>query len=307
MDKYLINKDRLKMFNRIINKTDNTEYSEKIIKIFFNSIIPKIEQDITKPYALFKYFTSIFKDEATREILFEEIILFYLESKEPYKLFKDKINLDLFINLICEEHSRLFDKLGFAYNTKDLLYYALQEIKKDLDCIHTLSNKKNYLLEKKMEFSMILNYDLVYEIDKLLNILNNQIENNVLYIDYSRIEELQNIAQSNWDTTKLVQLCEELNQAYIKKNYITIPLLIRAIIDHTPPIFGKNGFKEVTSQHGTKSFKESMSHLDNTLRKIADAMIHTQIRGKEILPSHAQIDFRADLDVLLSEVCRILK
>jgi hypothetical protein len=47
--------------------------------------------------------------------------------------------------------------------------------------------------------------------------------------------------------------------------------------------------------------------LDRSLRNIADAHLHVQIRTSEVLPTGPQVDFRADLDVLLSEVVRVLK
>jgi hypothetical protein len=50
-----------------------------------------------------------------------------------------------------------------------------------------------------------------------------------------------------------------------------------------------------------------MKHLNGSLRSIADAYLHIQIRESETLPKDQQIDFRADLDVLLSEIVRKLK
>ena len=124
---------------------------------------------------------------------------------------------------------------------------------------------------------------------------------------WNRIEELRRISSTDFAMTKLLQFCTELNYAYNKRLYLTIPLLLRAIIDHIPPIFEKKNFDEVCNGYGTKSFHESMVHLNNSLRKIADATIHTQIRSKESLPNETQINFKADLDVLLSEICRVLK
>ena len=49
-----------------------------------------------------------------------------------------------------------------------------------------------------------------------------------------------------------------------------------------------------------------MIHLDTSSRKIANAHLHTQIRKKEILPNQTQVDFSNDIDVLLSEIVRIL-
>jgi hypothetical protein len=38
---------------------------------------------------------------------------------------------------------------------------------------------------------------------------------------------------------------------------------------------------------------------------IADSALHTQIRQRESIPGAAQVNFGADLDVLLAEVIRI--
>lgn len=84
-------------------------------------------------------------------------------------------------------------------------------------------------------------------------------------------------------------------------------MLIRAIIDHVPPIFGATNFQNVYSQNGTKSFKQHMEHLDKSSRKIADSYLHGHIRNKESLPNNTQVNFSQDIDVLLAEICRILK
>jgi Sec-independent protein translocase protein TatA len=85
-------------------------------------------------------------------------------------------------------------------------------------------------------------------------------------------------------------------------------MLVRALIDHIPPIFGCKKFSEVANNYGggTKSFRKQMEHLDNSLRNIADAVLHEHVRKKESLPTHTQIDFRADIDVLLQEIVRVL-
>jgi hypothetical protein len=50
-----------------------------------------------------------------------------------------------------------------------------------------------------------------------------------------------------------------------------------------------------------------MKNLNASSRKIADQYLHTHIRNKEVLPNEQQIDFLNDLDVLLSEIYRVLK
>ena len=83
-------------------------------------------------------------------------------------------------------------------------------------------------------------------------------------------------------------------------------MLVRGVIDHVPPVFGKPNFEQVASSHGGQSFKGSMQHLEKSMRKIGDAYLHGQIRNKESLPSAVQVDVRRDLDVLLAEVIRLV-
>ena len=128
-----------------------------------------------------------------------------------------------------------------------------------------------------------------------------------LFVDNTRIEELKSIKSSKYDLTKLIGFCEELNIAYSYNCYLTTVIIVRSIIDHVPPIFGKNSFPEVTNNTGSKSFKESMKILNDTSRKIADSHLHTHIRKKEVLPNKNQVDFSHNLDVLLGEIYRILK
>lgn len=132
--------------------------------------------------------------------------------------------------------------------------------------------------------------------------------NSHTYINTGRIKELKTIKNINFDLTKLIRLCEEINISFANKSYISCGMLIRSVIDHIPPIFGVSNFSEVENNYkGTKSFKESMKHLNSSSRKIADQYLHTQIRNKEVLPNEQQIDFSNDMDVLLSEIYRILK
>src|SRR3989338_190343 len=111
------------------------------------------------------------------------------------------------------------------------------------------------------------------------------------FVNQSRIRELKTIKNDDFDITKLIRFCEELNSAFSLENFLSTAMLVRAIADHIPPIFGKTSFTEVANNHGSKSFKESMKNLDNSSRKISDAHLHTQIRKKEVLPNSNQVDF----------------
>ncbi len=127
------------------------------------------------------------------------------------------------------------------------------------------------------------------------------------YVNKERLEELKKLKNKKHDLTKLTKLLEELNNAYKAEMYFSVMLLLRAIIDHVPPIFGKNNFNEVTNQYGTRSFKELMIRLEKSSRKISDSFLHTPIREKEVLPNKSQVNYTNDIDVLLAEIVRILK
>ncbi len=126
------------------------------------------------------------------------------------------------------------------------------------------------------------------------------------YVDSVRINELKMVASKDWDLKRLIRMCEELNSAFDKKSFIACSMLVRGIVDHVPPIFRCNTFSEVANNYaGSKSFRSSMRHLDQSLRNLADGNLHTQIRRTESLPTEMQIKFWADLDKLLEEIVRI--
>jgi len=62
------------------------------------------------------------------------------------------------------------------------------------------------------------------------------------YISLSIIKGLETCKSKKYDLQKLVQICKEINYASSNNSYISIGVLIRAIIDHIPPIFSKNHF-----------------------------------------------------------------
>jgi hypothetical protein len=123
----------------------------------------------------------------------------------------------------------------------------------------------------------------------------------------SRLDELRALTSSELDFRKLIRLCEELNINSREECHYGTAMLTRGLLDHVPPIFGKNTFSEVANNYGGggRSFKETMHHLENAARKVADSHLHTPIRKSETLPTAQQVNFAAQLDVLLSEIVRI--
>jgi hypothetical protein len=123
----------------------------------------------------------------------------------------------------------------------------------------------------------------------------------------SRLAELRKLVSSQFDFRKLIRLCEEINTAYGEKCYLATAMLTRGLLDHVPPLFEKNTFSEVANNYrgGGKSFKDTMLHLENAARKVADAHLHMPIRKSETLPAAQQVNFASHLDVLLAEIVRI--
>ncbi len=131
------------------------------------------------------------------------------------------------------------------------------------------------------------------------------------FVNLSRIDELKNCSNKEFDLTKLIRLCEELNIAYNQGLYFAVGTLVRALLDHIPPIFNQSNFAGVVNQYRAagkeKSFKESMENLEKSMRKIVDSILHSHITKSETLSNSTQVDCKRDLDRLLEEIVRILK
>tara|TARA_R110000787_G_scaffold86198_1_gene183778 strand:- start:694 stop:1647 length:954 start_codon:yes stop_codon:yes gene_type:complete len=127
------------------------------------------------------------------------------------------------------------------------------------------------------------------------------------YINQARIKGLENLESSDFDFVRLIQICKEINANANNGNYFALGALIRMLLDHIPPIFGFNTFKEVSvnCQLG-KSVSASLRNLENSSRKISDGLLHQKIRRRETLPTLNQVNFSPDIDVLLAEIIRLV-
>ena len=127
------------------------------------------------------------------------------------------------------------------------------------------------------------------------------------FVDSSVIKELHQIKNPNFDLTKVIRFCDEINGSFNNGYYLSTALLIRALINHIPPVFGYETFKQVVSQ-STKSRKELFKPLEETVRDVADLHSHDIIRKKEHLPTKRQLEpFKPNLEILLQEIITELK
>lgn len=125
---------------------------------------------------------------------------------------------------------------------------------------------------------------------------------NDLYVSKTIITSLLEIQNVNFDLKKLVQICNEINSNYQKGNYISVSLLIRALINYIPPIFESKSFQQVVAS-SSRSVKEILKQLDENLRDIADFHTHQIIRRREELPTRNQLEpYKGNLEILLHEI-----
>jgi len=128
------------------------------------------------------------------------------------------------------------------------------------------------------------------------------------YVSKHRIEMLRAVSSDDFDFSKLVRLCEELNINHKQGNNYSVIAICRTIINHVPPIFGLENFNQVANNYASgKSFRKSMIRLNTSCKDIADQHLHSQIRESESVPTATQVDFSNDLDLLLAEIDSITK
>lgn len=125
------------------------------------------------------------------------------------------------------------------------------------------------------------------------------------YVDVQTIAVLSSLADSRFDFTRLVQMCRELNVAHQQECNITVAMLVRAVMDHVPPIFGKATFAEVVNSR-PKSLKETLQPLES-IRKIADTFHHVQIRKRETIPTVTAVNVSNSVEILLQEIIRSIR
>ena len=196
---------------------------------------------------------------------------------------------------------------AYLYGFRDLAKRFIAAAKRigDPDLSEQLSN-----LDTSPEF-ITEAYDLRAELFGIIDYLREAAENpkyqeearnNSAFLNADVLLELKSISPDKYDIKKLVAFCEELNDSYGRANYLSCILLIRAVMNHVPPIFGHNSFSQVVATSG-RSVKAVLSHLEDQARPIADLHTHILIRKKEQLPSKHQIEpYKPSFEILIQEI-----
>ncbi len=120
-------------------------------------------------------------------------------------------------------------------------------------------------------------------------------------VDREIIEQLSRTQSSKFDLAYLVTLCDEINSCFAHGNRVATVLLMRAVLNHIPPLFGQATFPQVVA-NASRSLKENFEHLESGLRKVADFHTHRRIGSVECRPSAAQVEpFKPQFELLLQE------
>ena len=102
------------------------------------------------------------------------------------------------------------------------------------------------------------------------------------YVALSRIADLQALKDPQLDPQRLIRMLQELNLAHANDMDMATAMLVRAVTDHVPPVFGQAKFADVAAQYsGGPSFKGAMAHLANSMKHVADGVLHVDIRKRK--------------------------
>lgn len=108
-------------------------------------------------------------------------------------------------------------------------------------------------------------------------------------------------ATDRFDRAKLLQLIDELNDNHIRGNAYAAHALLRAILDHIPPLLGCANFAAVASNYPWSQTDKSYMRKLLDFKLQADDVLHRQISPKTDLLSLDDIPPRAWVNRLLQE------
>jgi hypothetical protein len=104
-----------------------------------------------------------------------------------------------------------------------------------------------------------------------------------------------------FEVTKLLGLIDELNDNYARRNAYASHMLLRAVLDHIPPLFGCKDFAEVANNHSWgRTDKRYVKRLADS-RDQADDALHRQVSTKACVLDFDDMPASVCVDRLLQE------
>ncbi|MFJ5788259.1 hypothetical protein [Streptomyces hydrogenans] len=130
------------------------------------------------------------------------------------------------------------------------------------------------------------------------------------YLDDSLLTQIETAApNTHWKVDKLLALCSELNDSYAAGHAYACAALIRAVLDHIPPVFGHRDFKQVAAQHTFTVQRTDKAHAQKLagFKDIADDALHRPISTNIPLITMNDIPEPARLRALLHELVTLMR
>lgn len=122
------------------------------------------------------------------------------------------------------------------------------------------------------------------------------------YIDGQVVGLLEARASSSrFDCAKLIKLIGELNYNFNVDNVYSAHALLRAVLDHVPPILGCSDFQSVANNYSWGRTDKNYMRRLREFRDQADDALHRQISAKQDMLSMDDMPSRAAVRRLLQE------
>lgn len=278
--------------------TQNTEKSK--MQTIYRSQFLKFLFDCFNSYGLHKYIND--RDVFQKRY---NVVLHFNDSNnsrnndEKMLISLDKLNENYLIPYKSKAPLMINGKL-IPFNKLISIQITSTLLKDDEFYLLGLQKGWNWTTDNKNKYGLIsASKD---ETDDLISNPFLPISGSPYRISQQCIDALSKLKSPNFNFKKLNELVQELNSNMSKGNYYSVSMIIRAIIDHVPPLFEVTKFSEYANSHNKPSVKSMMLKLNETSRKIADISLHDQIGKKELILTQTQVNVFVELETLLNEI-----
>ncbi|GAA1009690.1 hypothetical protein Aple_021950 [Acrocarpospora pleiomorpha] len=141
-----------------------------------------------------------------------------------------------------------------------------------------------------------------------LDQLTAPLESEATYVRLDLIGELEELDSAcRWSLDKLASLARELNSNYAADQPYACHMLLRATLDHMPPVFGYTTFAQVVANHRWSTTDVRYAKKLTEYRNPSDDVLHRQIRSS---PSRIDMDDlppRPYINAVLQEFLSVLQ
>lgn len=132
----------------------------------------------------------------------------------------------------------------------------------------------------------------------------------VPYVALGLLNDLETAAaNTKWEVHKLIALCRELNDNYMAGNPYSSSAMVRAVLDHIPPVFGHRDFKQVAAQYPFAVQQTDKAHAQRltAFKEVAHDVMHRPISATVPTLSMGDLPEPVRLNAMLQELLTVLR